>query len=78
MVAGEPGDLRLETRVPLFVMRHIAYVVLTGLTRTGLGLWCAPQPVDVDVSIMRRPVWWRACVRRDVRELEQALASASR
>ena len=77
MVAGEPGDDRLETRLPSFVVRHIAYVFLTGLTRTGLGLWCAPQPVDADVSIMRRPVWWRASARRNVRELEEALAHAS-
>ena len=78
MIAGESGDLRLETRLPLFVMRHIAYVVLSGLTRTGLGLWCAPQPVDADVSVMRRPVWWRGLARRSVRELEEALARASR
>ena len=64
--------------MPLWVMRHIAYRVLTGLTCLGLGLWCVPEPVDASVSIMRRPVWWRGRARRNVRELEEALAWASR
>jgi hypothetical protein len=64
--------------MPLLVIRHIAYFVLTGLTCSGLGHWCVPELVDAEVSIMPRPVWWRDRARQNVRELEEELARASR
>jgi hypothetical protein len=71
---GALGGDRLETCFPVFVARHTAYVVLLGLTRTGFGHWCASERLDPNISIMRRPVWWRDRARRNVRELEEALA----